>query len=87
MSVAAETEILVALKGLVEGSKEGARVEREIKKVEKDIAALEKKLSLPAFADKAPPEVVAESKAQLEELKRKRTALDEARGLAAELAE
>jgi valyl-tRNA synthetase len=87
MSVAAETEVLVALKGLVEGSKEGARVEREIKKVEKDIAAMEKKLSTPAFAEKAPPEVVAESKAQLEELKRKRVALEDARGLAAELGE
>ena len=33
---------------------------------EKDIAALEKKLALPSFADKAPPEVVAESRAMLE---------------------
>jgi valyl-tRNA synthetase len=87
MSVAAGTEVLVALKGLVEGAKEGARVEREIKKVEKDVAALEKKLALPAFADKAPKEVVDEAKGQLEELRRKRAALEEARGLAAELAE
>jgi valyl-tRNA synthetase len=87
MSAAADTEVLVALKGLVEGGKEGARVEREIKKVEKDIAALEKKLSLPSFADKAPPEVVLEAKTQLEELRRKRVTLEDARGLAAELAE
>jgi valyl-tRNA synthetase len=87
MSVAAETEVLVALKGLVEGGKEGARVEREIKKVEKDLSALEKKLALPSFADKAPPEVVAEAKAQLEELRRKRAVLEDARGLCAELAE
>jgi valyl-tRNA synthetase len=87
MSVAADTEVLVALKGLVEGGKEGARVEREIKKVEKDIAALEKKLSLPSFADKAPKEVVVEAETQLSELRRKRVTLDDARGLAAELAE
>jgi valyl-tRNA synthetase len=87
MSIAADTEVLVSLKGLVEGSKEGARVEREIKKVDKDIAALEKKLALPSFAEKAPPEVVTESRAQLEELRRKRVALEDAKGLATELAE
>ena len=62
-------------------------MEREIKKVEKDLTALEKKLSLPSFADKAPPEVVAEARAQVEELGRKRAALEEARGLAGELGE
>ncbi len=87
MSIAAKTEVLVGLKGLVEADKEGARVDREIKKVEKDIGVLEKKLSQPTFADKAPPEVVAESRALLEELKRKRISLEEARGLAGELAE
>jgi valyl-tRNA synthetase len=86
MSIAAETEVLVGLKGLVEADKEGARIDREIKKVEKDIGVLEKKLSQPTFADKAPPEVVAESRALLEELKRKRVSLEEARGLAGELA-
>src|SRR5262249_40909673 len=84
MSIAADTEVLVALKGLVAGEKEGARVEREIKKVDKDIGALEKKLALPSFADKAPKEVVAEARAQLSELQRKRAALDDARGLAAQ---
>ena len=87
MSIAAETEVLVGLKGLVEADKEGARIDREIKKVEKDILVVEKKLSQPTFADKAPPEVVAEARALLEEMKRKRASLDEARGLAGELAE
>jgi valyl-tRNA synthetase len=86
MSIAAETEVLVGLKGLVEADKEGARIDREIKKVEKDIALLEKKLSQPTFADKAPPEVVAEARALVEELKRKRSSLEDARGLAGELA-
>ena len=86
MHVAADTEVLVALQGLVDPSHEAARVEREIKKVEKDIAAIEKKLALPAFADKAPPEVVKEAKDQLESLKRKRAGLEDAKGIAGELA-
>jgi valyl-tRNA synthetase len=85
MTIAADTEVLVSLRGLVDPAKEGARVERELKKAEKDIAALEKKLALPSFADKAPPEVVAETKSQLEELRRKKAGLEEARGLASEL--
>ena len=87
MSMASGVEVLVDLRGLVEGAKEAARIEREIKKTEKDIAALEKKLSLPSFADKAPPEVVAESRSQLDELKKKRAGLEDAKGLAAELEE
>lgn len=87
MGLAADTEVLIPLRGLVEASKETARVERELKKVEKDIAALEKKLALPSFADKAPPEVVAESRRTLEELRRKKAGLEEARGIAAELSD
>ncbi len=87
MHMAADVEVLVQLKGLVEGAKEAARVDREIKKVEKDLAALEKKLALPSFADKAPPEVVAEAHAQVAELGRKKAGLEEARQIAAELDE
>jgi len=86
MSVAADTEVLIALHGLVEPAHEAARVEREIKKVDKDIAAIEKKLALPSFADKAPPEVVKEAGEQLEALRRKRTGLEDAKGIAQELA-
>ena len=86
MSVAGPVEVLVGLKGLVEGAKESERVAREIKKVEKDIAVTEKKLSSPNFVDKAPPEVVAETRVNLENLKRKRVQLDDALKLADELA-
>jgi valyl-tRNA synthetase len=85
MHMAADTEVLVALQGLVDPSHEAARVEREIKKTEKDIAAIEKKLSLPSFADKAPPEVVKEARDQLEALRRKRAGLEDAKGIAGEL--
>jgi valyl-tRNA synthetase len=87
MHMVADVEVLVQLTGLVEGAKEAARVEREIKKVEKDLAALEKKLGLPSFADKAPPEVVAEAHAQVAELQRRRAGLVEAKQIAAELDE
>ncbi len=85
MHTTPDVDVLVSLIGLVDAAKEAARVEREIKKVEKDVAALEKKLSLPSFAEKAPKEVVEESKALLEELRRQRVALEEARGIAGEL--
>jgi len=86
MSVAGPVEVLVGLKGLVEGAREAERVTREIKKVEKDIVVTEKKLSSPNFVDKAPPEVVAETRVNLENLKRKRVQLDDALKLADELA-
>jgi valyl-tRNA synthetase len=85
MSVAGDVEVLVELAGLVEGAKEGARVEREIKKVEKDLVLMQKKLESPTFVEKAPADVVAAAKEQLESLRRTRTRLEEARVLAREL--
>jgi valyl-tRNA synthetase len=85
MSMAGTVEVLVGLKGLVDSSKEEERVSREIKKVDRDIANVEKKLGSPAFVEKAPPAVVAESKAQLEALRQTRARLEEALALAKEL--
>ena len=85
MSVAGPVEVLVGLSGLVEGAREKERVQREIKKVDKDIVVTDKKLSSPAFVDKAPAEVVAEARANLEALRRKRAQLDEALAIADEL--
>ena len=85
MHMTSDVEVLVQLKGLVEGAKEAARVDREIKKAEKDLAALHKKLALPSFAEKAPPEVVVEAHAQVAELQRRLAGLAEARQIAAEL--
>ncbi|HEU4537877.1 MAG TPA: hypothetical protein VFS00_27345, partial [Polyangiaceae bacterium] len=85
LAVAGEVEVLVGLVGLVEGAKELARIERETRKVDKDLAVLEKRLAQPTFVEKAPPEVVAEARGQLEALRRTRERLDEARSLASEL--
>ena len=87
MNASTDLDVLVSLLGLVDAKKEGERVKREIAKVEKDVASIEKKLALPSFADKAPPEVVAEAKAQIVELKRRREALEEAKQIATELSE
>lgn len=85
LSVASGIEVLITLRGVVDAEKERARVEREITKTEKDIAVIEKKLSNKKFAERAPAEVVAEAKSDLEQLKARRALLDEAAALAAEL--
>ncbi len=78
-------EVLVLLKGLVDAEHETARIERETKKIDKEIAVIDKKLGAPGFVDRAPPEVVAETKAQRATLVGTRQRLEEARKLASEL--
>jgi valyl-tRNA synthetase len=85
LSVAGDVEVLVGLKGLVDPKKEEQRIDRAIAKLEKDIAVLEKRLSSENFVKSAPPEVVAEARALLEQLKRQREQLIEAKALVAEL--
>jgi valyl-tRNA synthetase len=78
-------EVMVGLKGLVDPSKERSRIDRTRKGLEKDLAALDKKLSSAAFVERAPPEVVAESKAQRAALAEALARLEEASKLADEL--
>ncbi len=85
LAVAGPVEVLVGLKDLVEPAREKDRVEREIKKAEKDQAAIEKKLSLPSFVDKAPPEVVQDAHKNRDALQRKLAQLREALALVDEL--
>ncbi|MBL8717065.1 MAG: valine--tRNA ligase [Myxococcales bacterium] len=85
-SSAGEIEVQVLLKGLVDSAHEAARIERELKRLDKDLTAMRKQLSQPNFTDKAPPEVVAEARARLVELETARGRLEAGRGLVAELA-
>ena len=85
-SSAGEVEVLVMLKGLVDAEHEAARIERELKRIDKDVVATEKKLAQPSFTDKAPPEVVAEARARLDELKTARARLESGKALIGELA-
>ena len=57
-------EVLVGLKGLVSADSERTRIERDEKKIKKDLAVLDKKLGAPGFVDRAPKEVVEEARAQ-----------------------
>ena len=78
-------EVLVGLKGHVTKDDELKRIERETKGVEKDVALLEKKLANKGFMDRAPKEVVDESRGQLRAFQEAKARLDEAKKLAEEL--
>jgi valyl-tRNA synthetase len=78
-------EVLVGLKGLVDPGGERARIERELKRLDKDLGAIEKKLGSPGFVDRAPPEVVEESKQQRTAMLDAKARLEAARKLAEEL--
>jgi valyl-tRNA synthetase len=79
LDLAAETEVLIGLQGLIDPIKERARIDREIKKAEKDLQVLQKQLDNPQILAKAPPEVVEEKRAQRLQLE------DRKKQLAAEL--
>lgn len=78
-------EVLVGLKGLVDPHAELARIERELKKLNKELALLEKKLGSSGFVDRAPKDVVDEAKAQRAGLLDAIERLEAARELAKEL--
>jgi valyl-tRNA synthetase len=78
--VCGELQVLLPIEGLVDLEALRARLEKDIAKAEKEIKGLAGRLANPNFADKAPPEVVAECKGNLAsaevqaELARKRLA-------------
>jgi valyl-tRNA synthetase len=78
-------EVHVQLKGLVTADAERARVEREMKRLDKDLAAITKKLSSPGFVERAPKEVVEEARALKRSLEDARVRLEEAKKVAEEL--
>jgi valyl-tRNA synthetase len=65
--VSGELQVLLPLEGLVDLDALRGRLEKDIAKAEKEIAGLSGRLANPNFAGKAPPEVVAECKANLAE--------------------
>jgi valyl-tRNA synthetase len=85
VSVVGDVEVLVGLLGLVERDKEKERIQRTIKKVSKDVEVMEKRLANENYVKNAPPEVVTEARALLEQLKRQLVHLEEALKLADEL--
>ncbi len=66
---------------------ERARIERELKRLDKDLIALDKKLAAKGFVERAPKDVVEETQAQRRAHLEARGRLDEERTLIGELEE
>ena len=75
LQVAADVEIVVPLKGLVNVEEEEKRLLKEIGKFDKDIDFLSKKLENPSFVDRAPADVVAKEREKLAEFANKKLLL------------
>ncbi|MCB1842661.1 MAG: class I tRNA ligase family protein, partial [Halioglobus sp.] len=65
-ALAGDLEILVPMAGLIDKQAESARLEKEIRKFEQDIARLDGKLNNANFVDRAPPEVVAKEREKMQ---------------------
>jgi valyl-tRNA synthetase len=76
--IGADVEVVMALAGLVDIEAEKGRIGKEIGKVDKDIAGLEKKLENADFLARAPEDVVAEQRGRLADEQARRTRLVEA---------
>jgi len=84
-SVHGPIEVHVGLKGFVEKDKELLRIDREVKRIKKDLDVIEKKMTAKNFMERAPKEVIEETKAQKQQLLEALGRLEEARRLADEL--
>jgi valyl-tRNA synthetase len=67
--------IYVPLRGAVDAQEVCKRLERDLGKVDKDLAGTEKKLSRPDFVDRAPQEIVEKEREKLERLRERRATL------------
>lgn len=70
-AVYGENQIHVLLKGLLDFGEERKRLRKEIAKVEKEMAAAERKLGNRGFLEKAPAEIVAEVRERVEGFKQR----------------
>ncbi len=64
-------EVFIDLAGLIDATKEKARVEAEIKALDGYVAGLKAKLANPEFTQKAPPAVVEKERAKLKDAEEK----------------
>ena len=74
-SVCDKMDVFVSLDGKMDFTEEKKRVEKELKKVEKDIIVLTEKLSNKKFIDKAPPEVIEKDSQRKQVLSEKQARL------------
>jgi valyl-tRNA synthetase len=73
-----EATVVLPLEGVIDIEAERGRLQKEIEKTEKEIGALDKRLSSPGFVAKAPEDVVAEARQRLESYRETRSKLDAA---------
>jgi valyl-tRNA synthetase len=66
-AVSGDLQVLLPIEGLVDLDALRGRLEKDIAKAEKEIKGLAGRLANPNFADKAPPEVVADCRVNLAE--------------------
>ena len=64
-TVFGESTVALKIADLIDADEAKARLDKEIKGLEKDITGLDKKLGNPNFVEKAPPEVVEENRERL----------------------
>jgi valyl-tRNA synthetase len=76
-AIAANVEIFVPLKGLINFDEEEKRLAKDIEKIIKEVEAVQKKLSNRDFLDRAPKEVVTKEQTRVEELLQKKEKLEE----------
>jgi len=69
---------LVVVPGVIDTEKERDRLQRDLKKLEKELGVLEKKLRNPSFVERAPEAVVEKSNRDATELREKRERLEAA---------
>jgi len=77
LQVAGDVEIIIPLRGLVNVEEEEKRLDKEIAKIEKDIEFLSKKLENPSFVERAPAEVVVKEREKIAEFASKKQLLQE----------
>lgn len=68
-AVVGEMELLIPMAGLIDKEAELSRLQREIAKLDKDIALAEGKLNNPKFTDKAPAEIISKEQEKLTQAK------------------
>ena len=78
-SVVRGCEIYVPLEGIIDFEAESRRMEKQLQKLDKEKAGLERKLDNQDFVNKAPAEVVAKERDRLQELRAKQEKLTQLR--------
>jgi valyl-tRNA synthetase len=75
-SVLGEMDLIIPLSGMMDFEEEKNRIEKELKKIAKDLIFLDKKLSNPNFVKKAPAEVIEKDEKRKTTLSEKQAKLE-----------